>query len=110
MTVHSLSEPLPVTNLTASPVGTTEIRLSWLRQNDHKSSYRYNLIVNGEQWNQSISETANVTNLVPGSNNTFTVQTVANGMSSDSVAISAFTGITIHILLKKNCFFYTATH
>ncbi|XP_026123520.1 receptor-type tyrosine-protein phosphatase eta-like isoform X2 [Carassius auratus] len=87
------TKPLPVTNLTASPVGTTEIRLSWRRQNDHKSSYRYNLIVNGEQWNQSISETANVTNLVPGSNNTFTVQTVANGMSSDSVAISAFTGL-----------------
>ncbi|XP_059389008.1 receptor-type tyrosine-protein phosphatase eta-like isoform X2 [Carassius carassius] len=87
------TKPLPVTNLIASPVGTTDMRLSWLRQNDYKPSYRYNMSVNGEQWNQSISETANVTNLVPGSNNTFTVQTVANGMSSDSVAISAFTGL-----------------
>lgn len=100
MIVHSLSEPLPVTNLTASPVGTTEMRLSWLRLSDYKSSYQYNVSVNGEPWIQSISETANVTNLTAGNNYTFTVQTVANGKSSDSVVISAFTGITIHILLK----------
>lgn len=76
------------------------MRLSWLRQSDYKSSYQYNVSVNGERLIQSISETTNVTNLITGNNYTFTVQTVANGMSSDSVAISAFTGITIHILLK----------
>ncbi len=100
MIVHSLSEPLPVTHLTAYPVGTTEMLLSWLRQSDYKSSYQYNVSVNDKPWIQSISETANVTSLIAGNNYTFTVQTVANGMSSDSVAISAFTGITIHILLK----------
>ncbi|XP_016092717.1 receptor-type tyrosine-protein phosphatase eta-like [Sinocyclocheilus grahami] len=87
------TKPLPVTNLTASPVGTTEMRLSWSRQNDYKSSYQYNVSVNGEQWIQSINETINVVNLIPGNNYTFTVQTVENGMSSESVAISAFTGL-----------------
>ncbi|KAF4110980.1 hypothetical protein G5714_008011 [Onychostoma macrolepis] len=87
------TKPLPVTNLAASPVGTTEMRLSWLRQSDYKSSYQYNVSVNGEQWIQSTSENASVANLVAGNNYTFTVQTVANGMSSDSVAISAFTGL-----------------
>lgn len=98
--MHSLSEPLPVTNLIASPVGTTEMRLSWSRQSDYKSSYQYNVSVNGEQWIQINNESTNVVNLIAGNNYTFTVQTVANGMSSDSVAISAFTGITIHIILK----------
>uniref|UniRef100_A0A8C2K595 protein-tyrosine-phosphatase n=1 Tax=Cyprinus carpio TaxID=7962 RepID=A0A8C2K595_CYPCA len=87
------TKPLPVTNLIASPVGTTEMRLSWSRQSDYKPSYQYNLSVNGERWIQSNNETANVPNLVAGNNYTFTVQTVANGMSSDSVAISAFTGL-----------------
>uniref|UniRef100_A0A671RZS0 protein-tyrosine-phosphatase n=1 Tax=Sinocyclocheilus anshuiensis TaxID=1608454 RepID=A0A671RZS0_9TELE len=87
------TKPLPVTNLTASPVGTTEMRLSWSRQSDYKSSYQYNVSVNGEQWIQSINETINVVNLTPGNNYTFTVQTVENGMSSESVAISAFTGL-----------------
>ncbi|XP_016299433.1 receptor-type tyrosine-protein phosphatase eta-like isoform X2 [Sinocyclocheilus anshuiensis] len=87
------TKPLPVTNLTASPVGTTEMCLSWRRQIDYKPSYQYNLSVNDEQWIQSINETANVTNLVAGNNYTFTVKTVANGMSSDFVAISAFTGL-----------------
>ncbi|XP_016407120.1 receptor-type tyrosine-protein phosphatase eta-like [Sinocyclocheilus rhinocerous] len=87
------TKPLPVTNLTASPVGTTEMRLSWSRQSDYKSSYQYNVSVNGEQWIQSINETINVVNLTPGNNYTFTVRTVENGMSSESVAISAFTGL-----------------
>ncbi|XP_059369293.1 receptor-type tyrosine-protein phosphatase eta-like isoform X2 [Carassius carassius] len=87
------TKPLPVTNLTASPVGTTQMSLSWSRQSDYKSSYQYNVSVNGEQWIQSINETTNVVNLIAGNNYTFTVQTVANGMSSESVAISAFTGL-----------------
>ncbi|XP_050970837.1 LOW QUALITY PROTEIN: receptor-type tyrosine-protein phosphatase eta [Labeo rohita] len=87
------TKPLQVTNLTASPVGTTDMRLSWSRQSDYKSSYLYNVSVNRERWIQSSSETANVTDLIPGSSYTFTVQTVANGLSSDSVAISAYTGL-----------------
>ncbi|XP_043101766.1 receptor-type tyrosine-protein phosphatase eta isoform X2 [Puntigrus tetrazona] len=87
------TKPLPVTNLTASPVGTTEMYLSWLRQTDYKSSYLYNVTVNGERWIQSTNETANFVTLIPGNNYTFTVQTVANGLSSDSVTIFAFTGL-----------------
>ncbi|XP_026071307.1 receptor-type tyrosine-protein phosphatase eta isoform X2 [Carassius auratus] len=87
------TKPLPVTNLTASPVGTTQMSLAWSRQSDYKSSYQYNVSVNGEQLIPSINETTNVINLIPGNNYTFTVQTVANGMSSESVAISAFTGL-----------------
>ncbi|KTG41720.1 hypothetical protein cypCar_00028404 [Cyprinus carpio] len=92
-TIQCNTKPLPVTNLTASPVGTTEMRLSWSRQSDYKSSYQYNVSVNGEQWIQINNESTNVVNLIAGNNYTFTVQTVANGMSSESVAISAFTGL-----------------
>uniref|UniRef100_A0A8C1PAW8 protein-tyrosine-phosphatase n=1 Tax=Cyprinus carpio TaxID=7962 RepID=A0A8C1PAW8_CYPCA len=92
-TIQCNTKPLPVSNLTASPVGTTEMRLSWSRQSDYKSSYQYNVSVNGEQWIQSNNESTNVVNLIAGNNYTFTVQTVANGMSSESVAISAFTGL-----------------
>uniref|UniRef100_A0A8C2QAL1 protein-tyrosine-phosphatase n=1 Tax=Cyprinus carpio TaxID=7962 RepID=A0A8C2QAL1_CYPCA len=92
-TIQFNTKPLPVSNLTASPVGTTEMRLSWSRQSDYKSSYQYNVSVNGEQWIQINNESTNVVNLIAGNNYTFTVQTVANGMSSESVAISAFTGL-----------------
>jgi len=98
--VHSLSEPLPVTNLTASPVGTNGMRLSWSQQRNNQSLYLYNVSVNGERWMESNNETINVYGLTPGSNYTFTVRTVVNGMISEPVAISAFTGIPIHTFLK----------
>lgn len=107
--VNSLSEPLPVTNLTASPVGTTEMRLSWFYQRNNKSLYLYNVSVNGERWIQSSINTTQVSDLIPGNNYTFTVQAVVNGMISETVAISAFTGITIHTLLK-HISFYTTHH
>lgn len=106
--VHSLSEPLPVTNLTASPVNTTVMRLSWSYQRNNQSLYLYNVSVNGERWIQSNSETINVFDLNPGNNYTFTVRTVVNGMISLPVAISAFTGITIHTFLKHVS--YTTHH
>lgn len=107
--VNSFSEPLPVTNLTASPVGTTEMRLSWIYQRNNKSSYLYNVSVNGERWIQTSNETTQISNLIPGNNYTFTVQAVVNGMISEPVAISAFTGITIHTLLKQISFILHTT-
>ncbi|XP_048040801.1 receptor-type tyrosine-protein phosphatase eta-like [Megalobrama amblycephala] len=85
------TKPLPVTNLTASPVGTTEMRLSWFYQRNNKSSYLYNVSVNGERWIQTSNETTQISDLIPGNNYTFTVQAVVNGMISEPVAISAFT-------------------
>ncbi|XP_051755908.1 receptor-type tyrosine-protein phosphatase eta isoform X3 [Ctenopharyngodon idella] len=85
------TKPLPVTNLTASPVGTTEMRLSWFYQRNNKSLYLYNVSVNGERWIQSSINTTQVSDLIPGNNYTFTVQAVVNGMISETVAISAFT-------------------
>ncbi|XP_048040800.1 receptor-type tyrosine-protein phosphatase eta isoform X5 [Megalobrama amblycephala] len=85
------TKPLPVTNLTASPVGTTEMRLSWFYQRNNKSSYLYNVSVNGERWKQTSNETTQISDLIPGNNYTFTVQAVVNGMISEPVAISAFT-------------------
>ncbi|KAI7814931.1 receptor-type tyrosine-protein phosphatase eta precursor, partial [Triplophysa rosa] len=90
-TIPCNTKPLPVINLTASSVGTTEMLLSWSHQSDYKSTYVYNVSVNGEQRTQNGSETANVPNLTPGSNYTFTVQTVANGISSEPVSVSEFT-------------------
>ncbi|XP_057193959.1 receptor-type tyrosine-protein phosphatase eta [Triplophysa rosa] len=92
-TIPCNTKPLPVINLTASSVGTTEMLLSWSHQSDYKSTYVYNVSVNGEQRTQNGSETANVPNLTPGSNYTFTVQTVANGISSEPVSVSEFTGL-----------------
>ncbi|XP_067295076.1 receptor-type tyrosine-protein phosphatase eta isoform X2 [Pseudorasbora parva] len=85
------TKPLPVTNLTASPVGTTVMSLSWSQQSNNKSLYLYNVSVNGERWIQINSETTNVSDLTPGKNYTFTVQSVVNGMISEPVSISAFT-------------------
>ncbi|XP_073715202.1 receptor-type tyrosine-protein phosphatase eta isoform X2 [Misgurnus anguillicaudatus] len=87
------TKPLPVTNLTASRIGTTGMLLSWSRQSDYKFTYVYNVSVNGGQRIQNSNETANVSNLTPGSNYTFTVQTIANSISSEPVFISAFTGL-----------------
>ncbi|XP_077085178.1 receptor-type tyrosine-protein phosphatase eta isoform X2 [Siphateles boraxobius] len=85
------TKPRPVTNLTASPVSTTVMRLSWSYQSNNQSLYLYNVSVNGERWLQSNSESMNVSDLIPGNNYTFTVRTVVNGMISEPVAISAFT-------------------
>lgn len=97
-----------MTNLTASPLGTTAMSLSWSYQSNNQSLYLYNVSVNGERWIQSNSETMNVSDLIPGNNYTFTVRTVVNGMISEPVAISAFTGITIHTFLKHVS--YTTHH
>lgn len=107
--VNSFSEPLPVTNLTASPVGTTEMLLSWFYQRNNKSSYLYNVSVNGERLIQTSNETTQVSDLIPGNNYTFTVQAIVNGVISEPVAISAFTGITIHTLLKHISFILHTT-
>ncbi|XDV18094.1 hypothetical protein PO909_023862 [Leuciscus waleckii] len=85
------TKPLSVTNLTASPFGTTAMILSWSYQSNNQSLYLYNVSVNGERWIQSNNETINVSDLIPGNNYTFTVRTVVNGMISEPVAISAFT-------------------
>ncbi|XP_052005244.1 receptor-type tyrosine-protein phosphatase eta [Xyrauchen texanus] len=87
------TKPLPVTSLSASPVGTTEIWLSWSQQSDYKLIYLYNVSVNGDRWIQSSNETAKVSDLIPGNNYTFIVLTVANSLSSEPVYIFAFTGL-----------------
>ncbi|KAA0723485.1 Receptor-type tyrosine-protein phosphatase eta [Triplophysa tibetana] len=91
--VSFATKPLPVVNLTATRIGTTEMLLFWSHPSDYKSTYVYNVSVNGEPRAQNRSETANITNLIPGSNYTFTVQTVANGISSENVSVSEFTGL-----------------
>ncbi|XP_051564734.1 receptor-type tyrosine-protein phosphatase eta-like isoform X1 [Myxocyprinus asiaticus] len=88
------TKPMPVSNLTASPVGTTEILLTWSRPSNYKSTYLYMYgNVSGTQWIQSRNETAKVPDLIPGNNYTFTVQTVANDLNSEPVSISVFTGL-----------------
>ncbi|XP_056603685.1 receptor-type tyrosine-protein phosphatase eta isoform X3 [Triplophysa dalaica] len=93
LTITCNTKPLPVVNLIATRIGSTEMLLSWSHQSDYKSTYVYNVSVNGELRAQNRSETANITNLIPGSNYTFTVQTVANGISSELVSVSEFTGL-----------------
>nr|XP_021333228.1 receptor-type tyrosine-protein phosphatase eta isoform X3 [Danio rerio] len=91
------TKPLPVSNLKAIPVGTTVILLSWTPST---ALYLYNVSANGTWSTYNSSEGANVTGLTPGNNYTFTVITVANGLSSEPVTISAFTGLGKAIIIS----------
>ncbi|XP_056317865.1 receptor-type tyrosine-protein phosphatase eta [Danio aesculapii] len=84
------TKPLPVSNLTVTPVGTTVILLSWTPST---ALYLYNVSVNGTWSTYNSNGGANVTGLTPGNSYIFTVITVANGLSSEPVTISAFTGL-----------------
>ncbi|TKS73223.1 Receptor-type tyrosine-protein phosphatase eta [Collichthys lucidus] len=82
----SYTMPKAVTNLIAEFVNTTDIKLTWLRQSDHKPSYSYEVIAllgatmvkNGS----TEIETYTFSMLSPGTLYTFKVFTVVEGVKS----------------------------
>ncbi|CAL8296546.1 unnamed protein product [Boreogadus saida] len=94
---HKLGYTMPkaVTDLTAADVNTTAVSLTWLRQDDHKTGYSYQVTVleNVTQVQQLNTTTENytVTSLTPGVNYTFQVSTVVQGVKSTEESISSYT-------------------
>ncbi|XP_029290476.1 receptor-type tyrosine-protein phosphatase eta-like isoform X3 [Cottoperca gobio] len=82
----SYTMPKAVTNLTVEDVNTTAIRLTWLRQSDHKPFYSYLVITLQDammvQNHSTETETYTFFNLTPGKLYTFDVFTVVEGVRS----------------------------
>nr|XP_046249269.1 receptor-type tyrosine-protein phosphatase beta-like isoform X6 [Scatophagus argus] len=90
----SYTMPKAVTDLTVQEVNTTSIRLTWLRQSDHKSSYSYLVIVRLDMTVQKYStenETYTFSLLTPGVLYTFDVFTVVGGVMSAVNSTSSYT-------------------
>ncbi|XP_037623767.1 receptor-type tyrosine-protein phosphatase eta isoform X4 [Sebastes umbrosus] len=91
----SYTMPKAVTNLTVEDLNTTAIRLTWLRQSDHKPSYSYLVIVLQDAvvvHNDSTeTETYTFFNLTPGKLYTFDVFTVVGGVKSAVESTPSYT-------------------
>ncbi|CAL8376120.1 unnamed protein product [Arctogadus glacialis] len=94
---HKLGYTMPkaVTDLTAADVNTTAVRLTWLRQDDHKPDYSYQVTVHEkdnkiQQLNTS-TENYTVTGLTPGVNYTSQVATVVQGVKSTEESVTFYT-------------------
>ncbi|XP_078024164.1 receptor-type tyrosine-protein phosphatase eta isoform X8 [Epinephelus lanceolatus] len=88
----SYTMPNAVTELTVEDVNTTAIRLTWLRQSDHKPSYSYLVIVFQDvrvfKNYSTKNETYTFVDLTPGELYTFDVFTVVEGVRSTVKSIS----------------------
>ncbi|XP_049928086.1 receptor-type tyrosine-protein phosphatase eta isoform X2 [Epinephelus moara] len=91
----SYTMPNAVTDLTVEDVNTTAIRLTWLRQSDHKPSYSYLVIAFQDarmfKNDSTKNETYTFVNLTPGELYTFDVFTVVEGVQSTVESISTHT-------------------
>ncbi|XP_074490158.1 phosphatidylinositol phosphatase PTPRQ [Sebastes fasciatus] len=91
----SYTMPKAVTNLTVEDMNTTAIRLTWLRQSDHKLSYSYLVIALQDAvvvHNDSTeTETYTFFNMTPGKLYTFHVFTVVGGVKSAVESTSSYT-------------------
>ena len=104
--MDSFPVPKAVTNLLVADVNTTAVYLTWLRQDDHKSDYSYQVTVLEKdipkQWNTN-TEYYTVTSLTPGVNYTFQVSTVVQGVQSTEETISSYTGMSLKLPLSSSC-------
>ncbi|XP_044047807.1 receptor-type tyrosine-protein phosphatase eta-like isoform X3 [Siniperca chuatsi] len=94
--VHNSTFTLPnaVTNLTVGVVNTTAIQLTWLRPNDYKPSYSYQVIAlrnAGVKKESTKTEAYTFCDLVPGGFYTFNVFTVVEGVTSTVESTSSYT-------------------
>ncbi|KAJ3596594.1 hypothetical protein NHX12_002999 [Muraenolepis orangiensis] len=93
-TTTSYTMPKAVTNLTVAAVSTTAVHLSWLRQDDYKSGYSYQVtVLRGGEVDQHSTPTENftVTSLTPGENYTFEVLTVVQSVQSTVMTTTSCT-------------------
>ncbi|XP_041794912.1 receptor-type tyrosine-protein phosphatase eta isoform X3 [Chelmon rostratus] len=91
----SYTMPEAVTNLTVVDVNTTAVRLTWLRQSDHKPSYSYSVIALQDavvvQSTSTENESYTFSGLIPGKLYTFNVSTVVAGVESTVKSTSSHT-------------------
>ncbi|XP_061578753.1 receptor-type tyrosine-protein phosphatase beta-like [Cololabis saira] len=95
-TVHifTYTQPKAVTNLTAVVVNSTTILLTWDRQSDYKATYSYLVEERhntGAQNRTTTTETLIIPLLIPGTQYTFHVSAVVEGVSSKRERIEKYT-------------------
>ncbi|XP_068169430.1 receptor-type tyrosine-protein phosphatase eta-like [Antennarius striatus] len=92
---YSYTKPKAVTDLRVEDVNTTAVRLTWLRQSDHKPSYSYLVIAKQDTMmfhnDSTTTETYTFFNLTPGELYTFDVFTVVEGVRSTVNSTSKYT-------------------
>ena len=95
--------PKAVTNLKVAELNTTAVYLTWLRQDDHKSDYSYEVTVLQEKdipiQFKTNTENYTFTSLTPGVNYTFQVSTVVHGVKSTVETTSSYTGMSLKLAL-----------
>ena len=99
--------PKAVTDLKVADVNTTAVSLTWLRQDDHKPDYSYQVTVlekdNKIQQLNTTTENYTVTSLTPGVNYTFQVSTVVQEVKSTEETTSSYTGMSLKLPLSSSC-------
>ncbi|KAG7473791.1 hypothetical protein MATL_G00099630, partial [Megalops atlanticus] len=88
------TQPKMVNGLTAVAVNTTAMTLTWAKQSDYKGTYSYLVhygIKSKEKNITTMNEKALISDLIQGTNYTFWVTTVANGIQSDQAITSNYT-------------------
>lgn len=104
----SFAVPKAVTNLTVAYVNTTAVQLSWLKQDDFKPGYSYQVTVLGDgQANKPPQSTTienyTVTSLTPGENYTFQVLTVVQGVRSTVETTTSHTSMILKLAVSLSC-------
>lgn len=91
------ADPKAVTNLIVVVLNTTAIRLTWVRQNDHKPRYSYLVMAfldTAVVHNVSAeTETYTFVDLIPGKSYSFNVFTVVGGVRSTVESTSSHTSM-----------------
>ena len=109
--LFSFAGPNAVTNLTVAAVSTTAVQLTWVRQDDYKQGYSYQVTVRkdgkDDQPPQSTTtENYTVTGLTPGESYTWCVVTVVGKVKSTEECITDNTSMSLKLdfsLLCRQC-------
>ncbi|XP_072128391.1 receptor-type tyrosine-protein phosphatase eta [Mobula birostris] len=98
VSISQFTQPNVVKSLQVDDVGTNSITLNWKQPIGYKDDYRYLVVTedSSEPTNTIQNETvkfenATVSNLIAGTNNTFTVITLVASVQSDSREVSSYT-------------------
>lgn len=102
----SFAVPKAVTNLTVAYVNTTAVQLSWLKQDDFKPGYSYEVTVLGDgqaNTQSATTEDYTVTSLTPGENYTFQVLTVVQGVKSTVETTNSYKSMILKLAVSFSC-------
>ncbi|XP_062918198.1 receptor-type tyrosine-protein phosphatase eta-like isoform X2 [Mobula hypostoma] len=98
VSISQFTQPNVVNSLQVDDVGTNSITLNWKQPIGYKDDYRYWVVTEDSSeptitiQNETVQfENATVSNLIAGTNNTFTVITLVANVQSDSREVSSYT-------------------